>query len=151
VPLHHLDEDFDWNVSCPRVRDSNAEDPMVSRRFLVALSAPLLIAIASCADITAADEARVVVTLTPKAGSLACVTADPEPAAVKADRGISFVNKSSVHLTIVLLKDNLPLVSVAPGDTSGAVKFNEPGIHQYYSQACGSFTTELHTLSVTVN
>lgn len=124
---------------------------MVSRRFLVALSAPLVIALVSCSDITAADEARVMVTLTPKAGSLACVTADPEPAAVKADRGISFVNKSTVHLTIVLLKDNLPLVSVAPGDTSGAVKFNEPGIHQYYSQACGSFSTELHTLSVTVN
>jgi hypothetical protein len=124
---------------------------MVGRRLLPALSVPLLIAITSCSDITAADEARVMVTLTPKAGSLACVIADPEPAAVKADRGISFVNKSTVHLTIVLVKDNLPLVSVAPGDTSGAVKFNEPGIHQYYSQGCGAGTTELHTLSVTVN
>ena len=125
---------------------------MVSRRFAVVLTLPLVAAaIVSCQDITAADDARVNVVLTPKPGSAACVIADPEPAAVKVDKGISFVNKSSVHLTIVLLKNNLPLVSVAPGDTSGAVKFNEPGIHQYYSQACGSGNAELHTLSVTVN
>jgi hypothetical protein len=122
---------------------------MVSRPFVALF--PLLLATISCEDITAADGARVNVTLTPKAGSAACVIANPEPAAVKVDQGISFVNKSSVHLTIVLLNDNLPLVSVAPGDTSGAVKFRDPGIHQYYSQGCGSGTSELHTLSVTVN
>jgi plastocyanin len=124
---------------------------MVNRRILVALSASLLVAIVACEDITAADGARVNVILTPKVGSAACVIADPEPAAVKVDQGISFVNNSTVHLTIVLVENNLPLVSVAPGDTSGAVKFNDPGIHQYYSQGCGSGTSELHTLSVTVN
>ena len=124
---------------------------MVNRRILVALSASLLVAIVACEDITAADGARVNVILTPKVGSAACVIAEPEPAAVKVDQGISFVNNSTVHLTIVLVENNLPLVSVAPGDTSGAVKFNDPGIHQYYSQGCGSGTSELHTLSVTVN
>jgi plastocyanin len=113
--------------------------------------AALAITTASCKDVTAADHARVHVTLTPKVGSAACVVADPEPAAVKADRGISFVNKSSVPLTIVLRKDNLPLVSVAPNDTSNAVKFSEPGIYHYYSQGCGSGVAELHTLSVTIN
>ena len=113
--------------------------------------AALVIAVASCKDITAADHARVHVTLTPKAGSAACVVADPEPAAVKANQGISFVNESSVQLTLVLKQDNVPLVAVAPGDTSNAVKFSEPGIYQYYSQGCGSGTTELHTLSITIN
>jgi hypothetical protein len=108
-------------------------------------------ATASCTDVTAADHARVHVTLTPKAGSAACVSADPEPAAVKANRGISFVNHSSVQLTLVLKHDDLPLVAVAPGDTSNAVKFSEPGIYRYYSQGCGSGASELHTLSVTVN
>jgi plastocyanin len=114
------------------------------------LAALLLVAI-SCSDVTAADFAPVQVTLTPRNGSAACVVANPEPAAVKVKQGISFVNNSSVHITIVLLNDNLPLVSVAPNDTSGAVKFHEPGIHHYYSQACGSGLGELHTLAVTVN
>ena len=113
--------------------------------------AALVIAAASCKDITAADHARAYVTLTPKIGSAACVIADPEPAAVKANQGISFVNKSSVQVTLVLKQDNLPLVSVAPSDTSNAVKFSEPGIYQYYSQGCGSGSTELHTLSITIN
>ena len=111
----------------------------------------LLIATTSCQDVTAADSASAQVTLSPKAGSAACVIADPEPAAVKAKRGISFVNRSSVRITLVLKKDNLPLVSVAPNETSNAVKFSEPGIYQYYSQGCGSGSTELHTLSVTIN
>ena len=113
--------------------------------------AALVVATASCSDVTAADHARVHITLTPKVGSAACVIADPEPAAVKAKQGISFVNKSSVQVTIVLKKDNLPLVAVAPNDTSNAVKFSDPGVYQYYSQGCGSHTTELHTLSVTIN
>jgi hypothetical protein len=119
-------------------------------RKLLALAA-LVLATASCEEVTAADRARVHVTLTPKAGSAACVIADPEPAAVKANRGISFVNKSSVQVTLVLKRDNLPLVAVAPNDTSSAVKFSEPGIYYYYSQGCGSSTSELHTLTVTVN
>ena len=113
--------------------------------------AALVIAAASCKDITAADHARVYVTLTPKVGSAACVIADPEPAAVKANQGISFVNRSSIQVTLVLKQDNLPLVAVAPSDTSNAVKFSDPGIYQYYSQGCGSGSTELHTLSITVN
>ena len=120
---------------------------MVKRLALAAL----VIGAAACEDITAADHARVHITLTPKIGSAACVTADPEPAAVKADQGISFVNRSSIQLTLVLKQDNVPLVAVAPGDTSNAVKFSEPGIYQYYSQACGSVNTELHSLSVTIN
>ena len=120
---------------------------MVKRLSLAAL----VIGIAACKDITAADYARVHITLTPKIGSAACVISDPEPAAVKANRGISFVNKSSIQLTLVLKQDNLPLVAVAAGDTSSAVKFSEPGVYQYYSQGCGSGSAELHTLSVTVN
>ena len=120
---------------------------MLRRLALVALVA----AAVSCEDITAADSAGVYVTLTPKAGSAACLNADPEPAAVKANRGISFVNRSSVQVTLVLRQGNVPLVAVAPNDTSNAVKFSEPGIYQYYSQGCGSGTTELHTLSVTIN
>ncbi len=111
----------------------------------------LLIATVSCEEVTAADDPSSLVTLLPKSGNAACVFADPEPASVRADRGISFVNETSVWLTIVLVHDNLPLVSVAPGDTSTAVKFSEPGIHQYYSQGCGSSLGERHTLSVTVN
>ena len=111
----------------------------------------LLVVLAACQDVTAADDASTFVTLSPKSGSAACVTANPEPAAVKAKRGISFVNQSSVQLTIVLQKDNVPLVSVAPNSTSSPVKFSEPGIYQYYSQGCGSSTAELHTLSVTIN
>lgn len=113
--------------------------------------AALLIAAASCQDITAADSTTMRVILTPKTGSAACVIADPEPAAVRVKQGISFVNHSSVQITIVLLEDDLPLVSVAPNDTSGAIKFSSAGIHQYYSQACGSGTAERHTLAVTVN
>lgn len=120
---------------------------MRKRLALVAL----VVAAAGCRDITAAESASVYVTLTPKAGSAACVYADPEPAAVRAGRGISFVNESSVQITIVLRQDNVPLVAVAPGDTSRAVKFADPGVYQYYSQGCGSTSTELHTLSVTIN
>lgn len=121
---------------------------MLQRQALVAVAA---LAFASCKDITAAESAGAYVTLTPKVGSAACVTADPEPAAVRANQGISFVNRSSVQLTIVLKRDNVPLVAVAPGDTSRAVKFSEAGVYQYYSQGCGSTTAELHTLSVTIN
>lgn len=111
----------------------------------------LLLATASCWDVTAAEVARVTVDLTPKPGSAACVVAEPEPAAVKVKQGLAFVNHSTVQLTIVLAGDNVPLVSVAPGDTSGAVKFADAGVHQYYSQGCGSALSEMHTLSVTIN
>ena len=124
---------------------------MPKRVALVAQLAALLIATTSCEDVTAADSASVHVTLSPKAGSAACVIADPEPAAVKANQGISFVNRSSAQITIVLQKDHVPLVSVAPNGTSSPVKFSEPGIYQYYSQGCGSSTADLHTLSVTIN
>ena len=110
-----------------------------------------MILTAACKDITAASNASVFVTLSPKAGSAACVIADPEPAAVKEKQGISFINRSSVQLTLVLRQNNVPLVSVAPNDTSNAVKYSEPGVYPYYSQGCGSTTTELHTLSVTIN
>ena len=121
---------------------------MRTRLALLALAA---VAAASCQDITAADRAGVYVTLTPKTGSAACVIADPEPAAVRVKQGISFVNKSSVQVTLVLRQDNVPLVSVAPNDTSNAVKFSDAGVYYYYSQGCGSTNTELHTLSVTIN
>jgi hypothetical protein len=120
---------------------------MFRRLALVAI----VVASASCKDITAADNASVFITLTPKVGSAACLNADPEPAAVRVNRGISFVNKSSVQVTLVLREDHVPLVAVAPKDTSNAVKFSEPGIYHYYSQGCGSSTTELHMLSVTIN
>ena len=120
---------------------------MLKRLALVALIA----ATASCEDITAANSASVFVTLTPKVGSAACLNADPEPAAVRVKQGISFVNKSPIQVTLVLREDHVPLVAVPPNDTSNAVKFSEPGIYHYYSQGCGSSTTELHTLSVTIN
>ena len=110
-------------------------------------------AVVSCADITAAEGSPIKVLLTPKAGSAACITADPEPASVKVKQGIAFINNSTMHLTLVLIEDgeDLPLVSVAPGDTSGAIKFNSEGIRQYYSLGCGSGLSERHTLAVTVN
>ena len=110
-------------------------------------------AVISCADITAAEGSPIKVLLTPKAGSAACITADPEPASVKVKQGIAFINNSTMHLTLVLIEDgeDLPLVSVAPGDTSGAIKFNSEGIRQYYSLGCGSGLSERHTLAVTVN
>ena len=111
----------------------------------------MLLAATSCADITAADAAGVMIVLTPKTGSAACVVANPEPASVRVKQGISFINKSTVSLTLVLAEDDLPLVSVAPGDTSGAVKFSEEGIRLYYSLGCGSALSEMHTLAVTVN
>ena len=46
---------------------------------------------------------------------------------------------------------DVPLVSVAPNDTSGAVKFSEAGLREYYSQACGSGVGNRHTLAVTIN
>jgi hypothetical protein len=116
------------------------------------LAPAMLLLSLSCAEITAADGAGVHVILTPKAGSAACVTASPEPASVRVKQGISFVNKSTVTLTLVLAEDDdLPLVSVAPNDTSGAVKFNDEGIRHYYSLGCGSALGELHVLAVTVN
>ena len=120
------------------------------------LVAALMMAAASCHEITAADSAPVQVTLTPKPGSAACFVANPEPASVKVDQGIAFVNNSSMSITIMLIDegdngDDLPLLSVAPNDTSSAVKFRSAGLHQYYSQACGSGTAERHTLAVTVN
>ncbi len=118
------------------------------RRFAIAAA---LLSTVSCSEVTAADIAIAHVTLNAKQGSAACVIANPEPASVRVKQGVSFVNNSTVQITIVLTKDNLPLVSVAPSDTSGAVKFREPGIYQYYSQACGSGSSELHTLAVTVN
>jgi hypothetical protein len=114
------------------------------------LAAALLVS-TSCYEVTAADAAPIKVILTPKAGSAACVTADPEPASVRVKQGISFVNQSSVPITIVLAEDDLPLVTVQPGATSGAVKFSSAGLRQYYSQACGSGIAEQHTLAVTVN
>ncbi|HYC50790.1 MAG TPA: hypothetical protein VEB19_06765 [Gemmatimonadaceae bacterium] len=107
----------------------------------------------SCADITAAEGSPVKIVLTPKTASAACFVADPEPASVKVKQGIAFINHSTAHLTLVLIEDgdDLPLVSVAPGDTSGAVRFNSEGIRQYYSLACGSGLAERHTLAVTVN
>ena len=120
---------------------------MLERLALVALVAVT----ASCRDITAADYASVYVTLTPKVGSAACLNADPEPAAVRVNRGISFINESSVQVTLVLREDHVPLVAVAPNRTSRPVKFSEPGIYHYYSQGCGASTSELHTLAVTIN
>lgn len=120
---------------------------MPRRLALVAL----LVAVASCQEITAADVPSVFVTLTPRTVGSACVVAEPEPAAVRQDRGVSFVNRTSVQLTLVMQQNDVPLVAVAPGDTSRAVKFNDPGIYQYYSQGCGSGAGELHTLSVTIN
>lgn len=117
------------------------------RRSIVLLAA--LLASASCEDITAADVPSTFVTLTPRAASAACVYADPEPAAVRQDRGVSFINESSVQITLVMKQNDVPLVSVAPGDTSRAVKFSDPGVYQYYSQGCGA--GDLHTLSVTIN
>ena len=61
------------------------------------------------------------------------------------------VLEGPVLLAIVLVDDDLPLVSVAPGEESGAVKFNSPGVRQYYSLGCGSALQERHTLSVTIN
>ena len=110
-----------------------------------------LFLVGSCAEVTAADAALVTVTLTPKAASAACFIADPEPASVRQDQGIAFVNNSSVQITIVLAEGDKPLVSVAAGATSGAIKFRDEGVHQYYSLGCGSAATELHTLAVTVN
>jgi len=110
-----------------------------------------LVAAGSCAEVTASSSAPVTVVLTPKAASAACVVADPEPASVRQDQGIAFVNNSSVMITIVLVEDDKPLVSVAAGDTSGAVKFRNEGVHQYYSLGCGSAISERHTLAVTVN
>ena len=121
---------------------------MIARIALLTLAA---VAAAACQDVTAADRAGVHVTLTPKTGSAACVYADPEPAAVRVKQGISFVNRSSVQVTLVLRQDNVPLVAVAPNDTSRAVKFSDAGTYYYYSQGCGSTNTELHTLSVTIN
>ena len=118
------------------------------------LAAAALIATVSCNEVTAADVAPVHVTLSPKSASAACVIANPEPASVRVKQGISFVNRSTVPVTIVLIEEgeeDLPLVTVAPSDTSGAVKFSSAGIRQYYSQACGSGTAERHTLAITVN
>jgi hypothetical protein len=112
---------------------------------------PALLLATSCQEITAADSAPVTVVLTPKTGSAACVTADPEPASVRVKQGINFRNESSLPITIVLIDDDLPLVTVQPGGTSGGVKFASAGIRQYYSQACGSGMAERHTLAATVN
>ncbi|HMC55177.1 MAG TPA: hypothetical protein VKH19_08415 [Gemmatimonadaceae bacterium] len=117
------------------------------RSFLVVA----LVAAGSCAEVTAADYAPVTVTLTAKAASAACVFADPEPASVRQDQGIAFANKSSVQITIVLVEDDKPLVTVPAGAESGAIKFRNEGIHQYYSLGCGSALSERHTLAVTVN
>jgi hypothetical protein len=115
--------------------------------FVVALAV-----VASCQDVTAANTGPVaVVTLMPKALKPACVFADPEPASVPANQGIAFENRSSVSITIVLVDDDTPLVSVAPGETSRAVKFRTEGVRQYYSLGCGSAAGERHTLAVTVN
>jgi hypothetical protein len=122
---------------------------MLSMRLIVV--AAVLISTVSCADITAADSAPVHIILEPKPGSAACVIASPEPASVRVKQGLSFVNHSSLPITIVLVDDDLPLVSVAPSDTSNAVQFRSAGLRQYYSQACGSGIAELHTLAVTVN
>ena len=118
---------------------------MLRRMAFVAL----LGAAASCENVTAADIPSVYVRLAPRSASAACVIADPEPAAVRQDRGVSFVNETSVQLTLVLKDKDVPLVAVAPGDTSRAIKFSDPGIYEYYSQGCGS--GDLHTLSVTIN
>ena len=118
------------------------------------LSGLVVLAIA-CAEITATDHAPVLVTLTPVTGSVACFTADPEPASVPQDKGIAFINKSTASITIMLVGENgdadVPLVSVAPNDTSGAVKFSTAAVRQYYSQACGSGTANRHTLAITIN
>ena len=45
-------------------------------------------------------------------------------------RQVSSGRRVVPRFPIVLVADDLPLVSVAPGDTSGAVKFRDPGIHQ---------------------
>lgn len=124
---------------------------MHARPALLLAAAAAAAGLLACQDITAADTASTIVTLTPKSASAACVVAEPEPAAVRVDRGISFVNRSTVHLTLVLVEDNVPLVSMAPGDTSRPVKFSKAGVHEYYSQGCGSHTSERHTISVTIN
>ena len=118
------------------------------------LSGLVILAIA-CADITATDHAPVHVTLTPITGSTACFSADPEPASVPQDKGLAFINKSAASITIMLVGEDgdadVPLVTVAANDTSGAIKFAKAGLRQYYSQACGSGTTNRHTLAITIN
>jgi hypothetical protein len=108
----------------------------------------LLLGTLSCDEITAADAAAVTVVLRSVSSNAACVLAEPEPAAVRVKQGIAFANHSTVHVTLVLVDDDVPMVSVAPGDTSRAVKFSEAGIREYYSQACAG---QRHTLAVTIN
>lgn len=110
-----------------------------------------LLSLSACYDITAADSAAVEVVLSPRIGSAVCVDADPEPASVRVRQGISFTNETAGTVTIVMLEDNLPLVTVEAGETSRPVQFNSAGIRYYYVQACGSGSADRHTLSVTIN
>jgi plastocyanin len=115
------------------------------------IAAALLLATASCMEVTASETAETTVGLSSKSGNAKCVQASPDPASVRVNQGVGFLNKSTTTLTIVLAEDDTPLVTVESKQTSGAVKFSSPGTRRYYIQGCGSSTAELHTIIVSVN
>ena len=119
--------------------------------MLRVLAAALFCATAACVEVTASETAEATVSLKPKAANTVCMRASPDPVSIRANQGVSFANSSSASLTVMLSESNTPLVTVDPGQTSGAIKFSTPGTRQYYIQGCGSASAELHRITVTVN
>jgi plastocyanin len=117
------------------------------------LSLPILLALVglSACDATASNQpATLVVTLTPAANAT-CVIASPDPASIRSGQTIAFHNATSMTHTVIADGLDTPWTSVAPGETSGSIRLTVASTRKYYVQGCGSASTNLHTVIVTVN
>ena len=118
------------------------------------LSLPILLALAGLAacDATASNQpASLVVTLTPSNANSSCVIASPDPASIRAGQTIAFRNETSRTHTIIADGLDTPWTSVEPGETSGSIRLSIASSRKYYVQSCGSASSNLHTVIVTVN
>jgi len=122
------------------------------KRSFVALAAAA-VTLTACIDATASnDRPAVVVTLTPDPFSPNnCVVASPDPATIRAGESVAFRNRTGVTHTIIADGLNTPWTAIEPGETSGSIEFSVPSMRQYYVQACGNRSADLHTLIITVN
>jgi plastocyanin len=118
------------------------------------LSLPMLLVaagVAGCDAAASTKPADVVVTLTPSSANSTCVVASPDPANIRSGQTIAFRNATPMSHTVIADGLDTPWTVVAPGETSGSIRLSIASSRKYYVQSCGSASSNLHTIVVTVN
>jgi hypothetical protein len=85
-----------------------------------------------------------------------CGIASPDPVSVRVNEYFHFANASDVTYTIVdgtqTAIGSIPYATVRPGESSGSLRFEQPGIVYYYVQSCppSAIHRNSHVMNVTV-